>query len=738
MPTQIGAFFAHSENSKAEKHALSHHLLSTAQRMAAHALDPETKPLFYFTGLMHDLGKYQPEFQTYLLKGGKRGSVPHAAWGAGYARIHKLNEPAFAIDGHHKGLPDRTGSHSLLEDTDPFFHKDVTGFETVVQTFKTETRIDEIELQHVNPKIWQDRFQQELFTRYLFSSLTDSDWLSTEAHFEPDITNARESRTLPIDTMIQLLDAHLQSKNSEGEINRLRNLARQEVLKKSDLPSGFFSLALPTGLGKTLTSMAWALRHADANKFKRIFIVLPYTNIIDQTSATLKSIFGEEWVLEHHSGYNEDPEATVSKSKPTTDTDFKLLEYRKKLATENWDFPIIVTTTVQFFESLFSSRPSKARKVHNIAESVVIFDEVQTLPMGLISPTLQMLKDMNAVMKTSFLFCTATQPAFETRDKFKGIDSITPLIADPKVLYEKTKRVRYQLANKLEPLSETELFNLVQETDTAALVIFNTKKAALTFFELVQKSQHAYQTIYHLLTFMCPAHRKAVIAQIRADLKNEKKILVASTQLIEAGVDFDFPVVFRAIAPMESIIQSAGRCNREGKIPNQGGYVFLFRLEDNGMPPGLYSTCAGHAVELIRDDLEKLHEQTIFTEYYAQVVSLYVDSNKNKINENRGKFNFETVNNSYHLIDNETESLYCYNFSPESRALFHALEHKEFLSREDFRNMQQYTVQVYPNFIFKNHELCPKTAQGFRVWYGNYNPETGISVAPIEADQLIV
>lgn len=726
-------YYAHSENSRKEKHRLSKHLHQTSEFAESFACKETYKTIFKVTGLLHDLGKYQPEFQNYLDNGGRRGSVPHAAWGAGYARLLRIIEASIAIDGHHKGLPDNA---TWKSDTERFKRGEVSDFEEIAKNFLNDSEINEWDIKNPDSLTFTEKSQREIFIRYLFSALTDSDWLSTEKHFDQDKFNMRIGAALSTDSMISKLEEEFLRKSKDirinKEIKKLRDYARHQALQKAELPCGFYSLALPTGMGKTLTSMAWALRHAKKNELKRIIIVLPYINIIDQTAHILKSIFGEEWVLEHHSGYNEDDH----NGRDVTERCSPINE-RKRLACENWDYPIIVTTTVQFFESLFSNRPSHCRKIHNIAESVVIFDEVQAIPKEVILPTLQMLKDVQAVMKTSFLFCTATQPAFEKRQGFNGISEICPLIDDPAALYEKTKRVVYHLLNDLTPIDYSGLLKAVTQAGGAALVIFNTKKAALEFYNCT-KNLGDWEKKYHLSTAMCPSHRKSVIKNIRDDLEAKKKILVASTQLIEAGVDFDFPVVFRTMAPLEAVIQSAGRCNREGSLGALGGKVFLFKLQDGGMPNKTYAACAGHAEELIKQDINQLHGHTIFNEYYAQVIQLYVDPDKHNINEARRIFNFETVNNAYHIIENATEGLFIYNYCDESRQLFHSLEYKEFLSRDDFRKMQQFTVQVYKHFIIQNGAMCKTMPQGFMVWYGNYDPETGISVAPIEADKLIV
>ena len=727
---KIMEYIAHSENSFQEAHSLSKHLIETAKISSSFAWKEDYKSIFYLTGLLHDLGKYQNAFQEYIRTGGKRGSVPHASWGAGYARCEGMLETSFVIDGHHKGIPDNS---TWKVDTEPFKRNEIEEFKNVVAQFTEETKNVENDFRKETlDEIKKTPSHREAFIRYLFSALTDSDWLSTEKHFNKGVSDIRIDTPLPITEMINKLESEFAAKPKEGRINQLRNEARFEAIQKADQPCGFYSLSLPTGMGKTLTSIAWALRHAKSNNLKRIIIVLPFVNIIDQTAQILKEIFGDEWVLEHHSSFNEDD--TVTKD---DDFNYSLLEQRKKLACENWNYPIILTTTVQFFESLFSNRPSKCRKVHNIAESVVIFDEVQTLPKDVILPTLQLLKAVQNIMNTTFLFCTATQPAFEKRKGFNGIDNIQPLINDSNEMYKETRRVEYKLLNKLEPIDLSDLLNATSDKGTSILVIFNTKKPALEFFNLAKNLDH-WEKKYHLSTGMCPDHRKIIIKGIRDDLAARRKIIVSSTQLIEAGVDFDFPVVYRALAPLEAIIQAAGRCNRENTLGLSGGKVFLFKLHDGGMPDKTYSACANHAEEFIRMDLEQLYAPDNFNKYYAQVVNLYVNPDQYNINQARKDFNFQTVNDSYRIIRDKTESLYIYHYSEESRQLFHSLEYKEFLSKDDYRRMQAYTVSVYRHFIIQNAALCKTMPQGFLVWYGHYDQQTGISVEPIEADKLIV
>ena len=478
-------------------------------------------------------------------------------------------------------------------------------------------------------------------------------------------------------------------------------------------------------MGKTLTSFYWALRHAKANTLRRIIIVLPYINIIDQTAQILKDIFGDEWVLEHHSAISENE---------LYDDDKK--EYDpKKLACENWDYPIIVTTTVQFFESLFGNKPSQCRKIHNIADAVVIFDEVQTFPKHLVQPTLTMLKNVSVVLHTSFLFCTATQPAFQKREGFDGIERIDPLVESPAVIFNKTRRVKYAMVENLKPIKPDRLLDIVYSQNQATLVIFNTKRETADFFTRIRKCD-TFERGYHLSTSMCAHHRKIVIEHIRQDLSRNKKVVVCTTQLIEAGVDFDFPVVFRALAPLESIIQSAGRCNREGKMPALGK-VFLFQLEGGGMPDQLYHTTAQYAKSMISDDVDLLHQHNAFETYYRQVVSLFVDPDRYKIEKAREEYKFKTVAESYNLIEKCTIPIFIKDYNKDSLAIYERVRYKP-LFRDDIRKMQPFIVQVYPNFESKYKDLISKTDNGISVWCGRYDHDIGIVGDILQVDQFIV
>jgi CRISPR-associated endonuclease/helicase Cas3 len=717
-------FYAHSENSAGKKHKLIDHLLRTAELARAFAPSKKLEELFYLSGLMHDVGKYQNGFQQYLLLGKPR--TPHAGIGAFIAKTlaKQYVQLQFAIQGHHAGMPDNQERKSNNEG---YAEQENTANEITLRFQKDILKPGGFG-KAPHSELQKDLLLAECSTRFLFSALTDADWLDTESHFDQDSAQTRKPWSLECDTLIQKLENEFAALPINGSINRLRTKARKEVEKYSDEPLGFFSLQLPTGLGKTLTSMYWAVLHARLHKLKRIIIVLPYINIIDQTASILKRVFSEDIVLEHHSGIAEEADENYGEERLD-----KATRSAKQLACENWDAPIIVTTAVQFFESLFSNRPFKCRKNHNIAESVVIFDEVQTLPKQYAEPTIVLLKNIVALLRTSFLFCTATMPAFAKGDNFDGIESITPLIKNPKKYFEATKRVEYTLLKKLKPVELAEVSErLVSEKDSY-LAIVNTKAIARELYGSVLGS-HTHERYYHLSTGMCPHHRKKTIVDMTEDLRQGRRIGVVSTQLVEAGVDLDFPIVYRAIAPLDAIIQAAGRCNRNGV--RKKGRVILFDLHGHRMPDETYRSCAAFSKGLIQDDPEILHKADSFRRYYEQVIALFVDADKYGITEERKQFNFKTVNEQYRIIDDRTTPLFVAEYSAESKTLLDDVgkffSERGFILREHYRKLQQYSVQVYKTFLEKYDEQIEVHNIGVRIWHGKYDNNLGLAPQDVE------
>ena len=720
-------FYAHSENSQHEKHELKEHLLSTAKLARSFSPSKQLEQLFYTAGLLHDIGKFQDGFQKYLEYG--KPKTPHASIGAYIARklIKQYLPLPFAIKGHHAGMPDKSEIQGIISEYDEYedtvknvcdrFLKDFPEFHSAYDNSSSKLSKN-------------DRLNEECITRFLFSALTDADWLDTEHHFNLEKSDARPTIELHYDFLLNALEKEFTQLRVEGKINRLRTKARIEAASHFTESPGFFSLQLPTGLGKTLTSMYWALLHARENKLKRIIIVLPYINIIDQTALILKRVFGEEVVLEHHSGAIEDDEQysneVIGKGQTTS----------RQLACENWQVPIVITTAVQFFESLFSNRPFKCRKNHSIADSVVIFDEIQTLPKHLAEPTIVMLKNMALLARVSFLFCTATMPAFRKRDKFDGIETTTSLIKNPKKYFDATQRVSYKLIKKLKPITVDEVIENLLKVTTSYLVIVNTKAIAKEIYNRV-KEGHIHQRYYHLSTAMCPHHRKKIINEIVANLdsRNNRKIGVISTQLVEAGVDFDFPCVYRAIAPLDAIIQAAGRCNRNGKMKK--GKVVLFDLFNHGMPDTTYRSCADFAKGIIKDNPEVLHKAKSFERYYEQVIDLFINPDRFGITEERKGFNFKTVEGQYQIIEKgRTVPLFIANYSTDSRALLKdSIEYFDrmgFILKEQHRALQQSQLQVYHNFLHKYENHIETHESGMRIWHGKYDLELGIMPEDVE------
>ena len=399
------------------------------------------------------------------------------------------------------------------------------------------------------------------------------------------------------------------------------------------------------------------------------------------------------------------------------------MEYEKstiQLATENWDYPIVVTTAVQFFESLFSNKRSKCRKLHNIQDSIIIFDEIQTLPIDLAECTMTMLNDLLSIGSCSVLFCTATQPDFKTRSGFNGIKNIVPLVKDVQDVFEAVKRVEYLPLDNYKEQSFDDIADFAIDLNDSILIVCNTKKKALNLFESINKKSD--KRVLHLSTNMCPAHRLRIIDEIKKALNNGEKIIVCSTQLIEAGVDIDFPIVFRELAPLESIIQSAGRCNREGRLGL--GKVYLFRLVDKGQPSEQYKTFMSYAQSYYQGNEQRLNDAAFYSQYYKQILALYAKADK--ITESREELEYENVNGMYHIIDSEASPLFIYNYDENSLKLFHEIKDKEFLNRQDYQRISQYCVNVYDKFKKDNIHKIGITAN-ILIWHGAYTDEFGLS-----------
>ena len=699
-------YIAHSENSNGEEQSMVQHSEGVAELMKSFALANDFAEIYSCCGLLHDLGKYSTGFQKFIRSNGNK--EPHARWGAYMALKSKLINIAFPVIGHHAGLPNRDAMFEDLE----ICAKDGNRWNEIQRALDEDKAIIPICDNSPFDKIG-DTFQKELFIRLLYSALVDADSLDTERHFEKEQFDARSSKTLEVDALLTALNKRLESFKQDTPLNELRTNVRLYAQSLANADQGCFSMTLPTGMGKTLTSLNWALHHAKAHpNIKRIVIVLPFISIIDQTANELKNIFKEyDVILEHHSNL-------VFEETNEEETYCKDSKY---LATENWDYPIVITTAVQFFESLFSNQRSKCRKLHNLQDSIVIFDEIQTLPVNLAECTMKMLNDMLHLCRCSFLFCTATQPDFQKRKDFCGIDHILPLVENPASIFASTKRVKYNAVDDYKPQSFESIADCVVKQKDSVLIVCNTKKKAMALFECLKNRSEI--PVLHLSTNMCQIHRMEVINKVRQMLRNGDKLILCSTQLIEAGVDIDFPVVFRELAPLESIIQSAGRCNREGLLKE--GWVYLFQLKDPSQPSRQYETFAKYAQLCYQGNESRLTEADFYSEYYTKIISLYIE--KNLITSKRKELMFQDVAGMYHIINSKTTTLFIYQYDNDSKHLYNSIKDKEYLSRKDYQQIAQYSVQVFDWFAKNNANIIEETPNGVKIWFGAYSKDTGLS-----------
>ena len=604
-------------------HILSEHLLETSKLAQEFAKDIG-QDWAGLAGLLHDFGKFRNKFQDYIrlksgyerenahIENGKR--APHSTAGAIHAT--KILQPGFGhiiaylISGHHAGLPDWYGGRGSLE----YRLKD--GLDEYKEAIAEKIPADIVKYNSLSlPSVAQSVDSISLWMRLLFSSLVDADFLDTESYMQPE-KKAQRKEMVSMATL-QSRFTHgmkkLQDNSEKTSLQKIRNFILNECYSAAEREPGLFSLTVPTGGGKTLSSLAFALKHAQIYQKKRIIYAIPFTSIIEQNADVFRKFVGEDAVLEHHSSLDVAPEKENSKS---------------RLAAENWDAPLIVTTNVQLFESLHASRSSRCRKLHNIVNSIIILDEAQQIPRDFHAPITQVMQQLTDHFGVTWVLCTATQPVLtHTKNNFgqillKGLKNVREIVSDPEVLAtEKLKRVNIQLPEVDDPkLSWQELSKKLALED-CVLAIVNTRLQARTLFELLPDDGNNL----HLSAHMCAQHRTEVIYKIKERLKERSKgkkrpLRVISTQLIEAGVDVDFPVVYRAMAGLDSIAQSAGRCNREGKL-QELGKVIVFKPEQPA-PPGFLRQGEDTTLEMITSGLieEPLAPES-FAKYFSKMNS---------------------------------------------------------------------------------------------------------------------
>jgi CRISPR-associated endonuclease/helicase Cas3 len=711
-------------------HDLAEHLRATARQARDFAAIFDGGDWAYLSGLWHDIGKYSEDFQKYIrgtsgfekteahIETGMKGRVNHSSAGALLA-IDKLGLigriPAYLIAGHHAGIPD--------------WHVDESGPSALSVRVANRSLLDDLDIEQLpadflkqpvppfNPPGGKAGFH--LYVRMLYSALVDADFLDTETFMDPG-NQAKRGQFADISELLVRFNLFMENMRETArhtDVNALRNEVLNSCIEKSVAQPGLFLLEVPTGGGKTLSSMAFALNHAVKHGKRRIIYIIPFTSIIEQTADIFRNIFGEN-VIEHHS--NLDPDQETAKS---------------RLAAENWDAPIIVTTNVQFFESLFAARSSRCRKLHNIVDSVIILDEAQLLPPQFLQPIIDVLNLLMRHYGVTLVLSTATQPFLSSIKWFDGrlrgltnIDGSVgiSIITDADRLFERLERVDYMLPQTESALREwKDIAEEISRFDTVLCVV-NTRKACREMYRLMPPGT------YHLSALMCGEHRSRVIKEIKERLRNRSPVRVVSTQLVEAGVDLDFPVVYRAMTGLDSIVQAAGRCNREGGM--ERGLVVVFNPPE-ASPPGLLRKAEDAAKSVLIDWQGSSFKGEIFNKYF-QIFSSQTELDKKGIVDllkcdSQLELQFKTAAIRFQLIDESTSASLFVRYG-EGPALIDQLKRKGpeswllrklqrfvvSLSKYAFGQLlsQGKVVEVYPGFY----------AQEFD---GFYDDNTGVKLA---------
>ncbi len=680
-----------------EWQTLLEHLCGVARLASGFAEEFSAGEWGRIAGLLHDVGKYSDGFQEYIRAcaaedhhaAERHGKVDHSSAGAQFAANclgAKGKLLAYCIAGHHAGLADGKANDRKCLDA-RLANKNIPSWREYCPKKILACKEPGPFPFGVPQNRTRAGFQISFFTRLLYSCLVDADFLDTERFLDPERAQLREGYP-SLQIIWARLAEYIRRFKADSEVNRLRADILSACIKAGIKRPGLFSLTVPTGGGKTISSLAFALQHALAYGLKRVIYVIPYTSIIEQNAAVFRDICGTDAVVEHHANF--DPDRIEELDETTA--------YRLQLASENWDAPLIVTTNVQFFESLFASRSSRCRKLHNIAKSVVILDEAQMLPVPLLRPCLESLRELVETYSTTVVLCTATQPALDFSEKFpQGLKKVYEIAPRPQLLYEKFKRFQFAML----PKGDNESIAAEIQRREQVLCIVNTRRHARELYELLSQGT---DDCFHLSALMCPAHRSQRITEIKEKLASKKKCRVVSTQLIEAGVDIDFPVVLRAMAGIDSLVQAAGRCNREGKLSYPGEF-FVF-MPEKGLPPGHFRQSGDAAQTVFRHHGEDPFSLDAVEEYFR---TFYWQQGNERLDERdiladleedveRLNFPFRRVSQKFKVIRDGQESVII-PWDEEGERLVGALRYAEHPGGL-LRRLQRYVIQVPPRILF--------------------------------------
>lgn len=758
----MNEFFAHSANRHGVWEPLSLHLRAVAATARSFGQPLAIGKEAELAGLLHDLGKYGNPFQERVR--GHGAGVDHWAAGA-WVALRKYEEQgviiALAVQGHHVGL--QQSDHDSLRALDPrilSLHHPLS-LRLSVEDPKQATAQLKADGLALPDNVFGDdtsflRRQPVpamLDARLLFSCLVDADYLETEAHFDapgpatrfsrPPAIALQPERALAI--VLHEIDRLRGQQTASTEVQTVRDDLLAASFSAAEHPTGLFTLTAPTGSGKTLAMLAFAMRHAAQHALRRVVIVLPYLTIIDQTASIARRLFadalGEGYLLEHHSLVTHgQAEGIADGEEGATQT-----ASAHRALVENWDAPLIITTSVQLLESMFANRPAACRKLHRLARSVILFDEVQTLPNPIVVPTLAALSHHSQRYGSSIVFATATQPAFGHMDRDISSHSSsgwrpTEIVPPALRLFERTRRVSVKWPDLTRPVTWPELAEQLLDRGSALCVV-NLRRHARELVEAIRTS--GAQDLHHLSTAMCPAHRSRVLEAVRGKLDRKEPTILVATQCVEAGVDLDFPAAFRAFGPLDAIAQVAGRCNRHGTLPGSGVLEVFLPADERYPPGGGYGQAAGTARSLLRElgpDRMDIDDPTLFTRYYRDLYDL-IDPGRQKpdLLDAIKRRDFAEVGRLYRVIDEATVNV----LVPYDVAAFDRLRSELTIAgRLTARWVQQarlHAINLYRSAVAKTPNLEPAPmprGSANSDWYlyleaQDYSPLLGLVVPDI-------
>ena len=724
-------YYAHSKNQNQVRQGLLEHLRAVADAACSFAAPFSATELAYYAGIWHDIGKFHPDFQAYLLRAEaepekKQRGPDHKAAGVRLALEQRVDPLMLALQGHHGGLHNLTDMKRWFNEKRGATEEAIAVARMLIPDLVPRTLLG-------FPPYTKNERSTEFFLRMLFSTLVDADFLDTEVHFSADRTAQRKT-VVSVGELIQRFEASQNQRLAtapDTPVNRIRAEIYHACLRAAEQPTGFFRLQVPTGGGKTLSGMGFALHHAQVHSLQRVIVAVPYLTITQQTTAVYRAIFDcaddlHSPILEHHSAAGE---------RADEEDDYQAEEIWRRLAAENWDAPIIVTTTVQLFESMFARSTSRCRKLHRLAGSVIILDEAQTLPVHLLDPILDGLQELCTHYGASVVLSTATQPTYEAVSIFDRVQA-QAIVPEPARYFTALKRVTYDWRTNT-PLSWQTVAEMLR-AETQVLCVVNTKQSALDLLDALGDPD-----ALHLSTLLCGAHRKQVIEEVKRRLRSGAPCRLVTTQVVEAGVDLDFPVVMRALAPLDSIIQAAGRANREGRLLR--GRVIIFQPEAGKLPGKDYERATAITRKMLDLGFIDLDDPIVTQRYFAELYAIN-DTDRKHIQDARRKLDYPETARLFRMIEDDTMSVVVPFGDDDSRtaieAWWQAVETRRGNLREIMRQLQPYTVSLYryqaQKYVQQGWIQVSALLPDLGYWMGRYDAVRGLVAEDMRADYLIL